>query len=257
MANREKAAPGTVAWVDLQTPDLSAARKFYGDLLGWSFVGGDTPEMGFYVTAQRNGRNAAGLARLGEGSPFPPMWSVYFAAENADDVARRVAEGGGQVVVPPMDVMEEGRMAYFSDPTGAFFGVWQGKRHQGAQVVDEPGAMVWHEVYTRDATRARRFYTQLFGLEERRLDSPAIEYWSLHRGEQTVCGLMQMTEQMPPETPAHWNTYFAVSDVDQSEKQVVALGGKVRQPAFDTPYGRMTAVADPFGAAFCLLTPPR
>jgi len=117
--------------------------------------------------------------------------------------------------------------------------------------------VAWHEVYTRDAARARAFYQRALGLEERRLDAPDIEYWTLHKGAKTVCGLMQMTDQFPKEVPSHWNTYFAVTDVDAAAEKVTSLGGKVIAPPFDTPYGRMTAVADPFGAPFCLIHPSR
>jgi predicted enzyme related to lactoylglutathione lyase len=255
MAKLDKAEPSTIAWVDLQTPDLERARRFYGPLLGWSFVGGDDPGTGFYSMGQIDGRNVAGLARLRPGSPFPPMWSVYFSTTNADETARKVVEAGGQIVVPPMDVMDQGRMAYFADPTGAHFGVWQGKQHQGAELVEEPGAMTWHEVYTRDAHSALGFYARVFGLEPRRLESPGIEYWTLQRGPRTVSGLMQMTDQFPPEVPSHWNTYFAVADIEASAQRVTALGGQQVVPPFDTPYGRMIVVADPFGAAFCLIKP--
>jgi predicted enzyme related to lactoylglutathione lyase len=193
------------------------------------------------------------MAKLQPGSPFPPAWNVYVATDDADATARAVTGAGGQVVVPPMDVMDHGRMAYFADPTGAVFGVWQGVQHQGAQVVGEPGAMVWHEVYTRDVVTARAFYRVVFGLTEKKLDAPGIDYWTLHRGTKTAFGAMQMGEQFPPEVPSHWNTYFAVPDVDASAARLARLGGQVVAPPFDTPYGRMLVANDPSGAAFCLI----
>ncbi|HMJ52255.1 MAG TPA: VOC family protein [Polyangiaceae bacterium] len=256
MADQDKAALGTVAWVDLQTPDLDKARKFYGELLGWSFIGGDDPNSGFYTTAQIRGRKVAGLAKPPREANSLPAWTVYLAASNADDIARKTKEAGGQVLMPPMDVMEQGRMAILSDPTGAAFGVWQAKAHRGAEVIDEPGAMTWHEVYTRDATKAREFYARVFGLEQKRLDSPSMEYWTLHQGPKTVGGVMQMTPAMPKDLPAHWSTYFAVADADAAAKKVTALGGKLVAPPFDTPYGRMAAVSDPFGAAFSVVKLP-
>lgn len=257
MAKRDKATPSTVSWVDLQTPDPGKARKFYGELFGWTFVGGDDPNTGFYAMAQLGGRHVAGLAKLREGSPFPPMWSVYLAVDDADAIARKVTEAGGKIVVPPMDVMEEGRMAYFADPSGGHFGVWQGRKHQGAQVTEEPGAMVWHEVYTRDLAKAKPFYMSVFGLGTKRLDAEGIDYWTLQKGERTVFGAMQMTAQFPPEVPSHWNTYFAVTDTDAAAKKAEALGGTVMAPPFDTPYGRMAVIADPTGAAFCIIKPDR
>ncbi|MET0595819.1 MAG: VOC family protein [Polyangiaceae bacterium] len=253
MADRKHAAPGTVSWVDLQTPDLERAKKFYGELLGWSFTGGDDPNSGFYTTATIRGRRVAALAKMQQGVPIPPAWTVYLAVESADDIAKRTKDAGGNVILPPMDVMEQGRMALFTDPAGAAFGVWQPKAHPGAEIVDEPGAMTWHEVLTRDVTKAREFYARVFGLEPKRLDSPSMEYWTLHKGPKTVGGLMQMTSQMPKDLPPHWSTYFAVADADSSAKKVTALGGKVLAAPFDTPYGKMAAVVDPFGAAFSII----
>jgi hypothetical protein len=255
MAKRDKAAPSTVSWTDLQTPDLDKARKFYDELLGWSFVGGDDPNTGFYAMAQLGGRNVAGLAKLRADSPFPPMWSIYLAVEDADAIAREITAAGGKVVVPPMDVMEEGRMAYFADPTGTHFGVWQGRKHQGAQVIEEPGALVWPEVYTRDLAKAKPFYMRVFGLESKRLDAPGIDYWTLQKSSATVFGAMQMGEQFPPEVPSHWNTYFAVTDTDATAKKAETIGGTVMAPPFYTPYGRMAVITDPAGAAFCVIRP--
>jgi predicted enzyme related to lactoylglutathione lyase len=207
--------------------------------------------------ARLGGRKVAGLVAVGPGSKVAPMWSVYLASADADATARAAVEAGARALVAPMEISDQGRMAYFADPTGALFGVWQGRAHRGAEVTGEPGATVWHEVYTRDVGAARGFYGAVFGLEGRPLDAPGIEYWTLHRGDQVAFGAMQMTAQFPPEVPSHWNTYFAVTAVDASVDRLIALGGAVVAPAFDTPFGRLAFVADPFGAAFCLMAPTR
>ena len=256
MARLEDVRPGTVTWVDVQTPDLERARNFYGELFDWSFPGAGDPEAG-YIFAELGGRKAAGMAKLGPGAKVPPMWSVYLATDDADATARAALQAGGRALVTPMDVTDQGRMAYFADPTGALFGVWQGRAHRGAEVSGEPGAMAWHEVYSRDVGAALAFYGAVFDLESRRLDAPDIEYWTLHRGSQVVCGAMQMSSHFQPEAPSHWNTYFAVSGVDASVARLISLGGSVVAPAFDTPFGRLAFVADPFGAAFCLIHPIR
>jgi predicted enzyme related to lactoylglutathione lyase len=74
-------------------------------------------------------------------------------------------------------------------------------------------------------------------------------YWTLHNGPDTVCGVMQMGA----EVPAHWNLYLAVADAEVAVKNVEDLGGKVLQPFFDTPYGRMSVVEDPQRAQFCVI----
>lgn len=260
MPNLDKAVLNTVVWADLGTPDVDKARAFYGELLGWSFEGGD-PNMAFYTTGLREGRRVAAMWKKTPELPGPSAWCIYFGTDSADETEKKVKAAGGQTVQAPMDVMEYGRMAIFSDPTGAIFGVWQPKSHTGSQVIDEPGAMAWHEVYTRDAKKAGEFYSSVFGLKLQKMDGGGMEYWTMHRADDTpdtqnaVAGLMQMGPQFPQEVPSHWNTYFAVSDTDASAKKLQQLGGQVRQPPFDTPYGRMSAVVDPFGAEFCLIEP--
>jgi uncharacterized protein len=256
MAKRDSSEANTVAWVDLSTPDLDQARKFYSEVLGWSYVGGDDPNMGFYTTAQVGGRSVAGLAKAMKESPFPTAWSVYLSTTDADATTRKVTDAGGAVVVAPMDIPGQGRMAFYTDPTGAAFGVWQSAQHKGAQLVDEPGAMAWHEVYTRDVGKAREFYGRVFGLESKRMDDPKMEYWTLQKGPNAVCGVMQMGKDFPKDVPSHWNTYFAVADVDAATEKCVALGGKKIDGPWDTPFGRIAFVVDPFGAAFNLVKLP-
>jgi hypothetical protein len=57
----------------------------------------------------------------------------------------------------------------------------------------------------------------------------------------------------PPETPAHWMTYFGVDDADEAAETAIKLGGSVMRPAWDTPYGRMAILADDQGAVFAIM----
>jgi uncharacterized protein len=252
MAKVNGHAPGSVTWVDLMTTDVEAARRFYGEVLGWSFDIGP-PETGFYTTSKVQGDNVAGMGQLPPGAPFPPAWTVYFATVDVDASAARIRELGGQVMMGPIDVTEEGRMLVAMDPCGAAFGLWQPLRHTGAQRVDEPGAMCWREVNVRDVPAARAFYTALFGLEARPLPDPAMVYETLHLGEQTVGGILFMNEMWPKDVPPHWMNYFAVDDLDAALERVKAGGGKVVVPPFDTPYGRISVITDPAGAVVTLM----
>jgi predicted enzyme related to lactoylglutathione lyase len=55
--------------------------------------------------------------------------------------------------------------------------------------------------------------------------------------------------------PSHWIVYFGVADVDAAVAHVEGSGGHVLSPGFDTPFGRMAAVTDPWGAAFWVTAP--
>lgn len=257
MAHLDKAISGTVVWADLATPDLDKARTFYGELLGWTFDAGDDAQTGFYTTGMRNGRRAAAMWKKPAEMPGPSAFCLYFGTDSVDESLAKVAANGGSVIQGAMDVMEYGRMAVCSDPGGAVFGLWQSKSHTGAQIVNEPGAMCWYEVLTRAAAKVVPFYARVFGLEANKMEGAGFEYWTLHKGPDTVGGIMQMGEQHPKEMPPHWNLYFAVSNADAAVTTVQKLGGKVLAPPFDTPYGRMSPVQDPLGAHFSIIQLPQ
>lgn len=256
MSTIDSHAPGTPSWFDLMTPDIERARRFYGALFGWTFeIGG--PETGHYSMALKDGRQAAGIGSMPEGSPYPTAWTVYFASTDADASAERVKALGGSVMMGPMDVAEEGRLVIVADPAGAVFGFWQPKRHKGAGVRDEPGSMIWCEANTRDIEKVRPFYAQLFGATAKKLEAPGMTYYTLDQGGPEFGGLNDMNPFYPPEVPSHWQAYFAVADTDASVKVVTDQGGKVFAPPMDTPYGRMAVVSDPSGAVFAIIQPAK
>lgn len=241
-------------WFDLMTSDAAGARAFYGDLLGWTFeING--PEYGHYAMCRTTGHNAAGIGAMPPDAKYPPSWTVYFGVTSADATCDAITKAGGQLMTPPMDVGDAGRMAICMDATGAVFGLWQPGSHPGADIVDEFGAMAWCEVNTRDAAAAATFYQAVFGLTPSRLDDPAIEYWMLNQGEEPVCGVMQMTAEWG-DLPPHWMAYFRVPDIHATVRRVAELGGTVAHGPFDTPYGPMAVIIDPQGAVVSMIAPP-
>ena len=143
-------------------------------------------------------------------------------------------------------------MAICADPTGAFFGLWQADQHIGSAVENEHGAIAWFEVNTWDSAAAREFYGQLFNLTPEKMEG--MEYHTMKQSDDSVCGVLQMTEEWG-DLPPHWMSYFAVDNTDVACEQAAAAGGEVRVPAFDTPFGRIAVLSDPFGATFSVVQP--
>jgi uncharacterized protein len=254
MPERDSYSPGTPSWVQLGTSDMDGAIDFYSALFGWS-VAESQPDTGGYRLALLRDRPVAGLSPLmSEGQPV--AWSTYVSTDDADGTAEKVKANGGQVVVDPMDVMELGRMAFFTDPQGAAIGVWQPNQFPGAGIVQEPGAFIWDELHTRDIAGAQAFYSAVLGweVEERPFGDMTYTIWKAN-GEQ-VAGGMQMNEQFPPDLPSHWMVYFDIDDIDAGAEKVKQLGGTVSVPPSDIPdMGRFAVVSDPQGAVFAFFTP--
>jgi predicted enzyme related to lactoylglutathione lyase len=242
-------APGTPSWIDLGSPDVDASIRFYGDLFGWSASEAGPPEAGGYRFFLQDGKMVAGLGPLMmEGQP--PAWLSYVTVADADETAAKARDAGGMVHVEPMDVLDVGRMAVIADPTGAALGLWQPRRHTGAEIVNEPVSLAWNELNTRDTDAAKPFYEAIFGWQGDTAQMGDIEYTTWQLGDKPVGGMIAMSEQVPAQVPAHWLAYFAVTDTDATMEKAKAGGGNVMFGPTDVPAGRFAVLADPHGAIF-------
>jgi uncharacterized protein len=121
----------------------------------------------------------------------------------------------------------------------------------------QPGVPSWVDVFGPDPHALLDFYGPLFGWEfdgpgEMPGDPPGEYYVARLRGRD-VAGIASL----PPHgrAPA-WNTYIEVDGVERAVDAVRRAGGSVLAEPFDAPpAGRIAAVADPEGAAFCVWEP--
>jgi predicted enzyme related to lactoylglutathione lyase len=251
MSERTEYAPGVPCWADIGT-DVQAARSFYSSLFGWDAIDAGPPEeSGGYGFFTKDGKMVAGYGP--QQDPGPPFWATYVTVADCDEAATQVERAGGTIVAAPMDVFESGRVAVFQDPEGAFLSVWQPRQHPGAEVVNEPGAMSWNELNTRDVDTARAFYASVFGWEPVTTGEGEAAYVELRLDGRSVAGMLPMPAAVPPEVPAHWLVYFAVADTDATVARCQELGGSVGVPPMDIEPGRFAVIADPQGAHFAVI----
>jgi hypothetical protein len=237
--------------VDLQTPDQAGAKAFYAGLLGWSYD--DMPmENGIYSMAKLGDGEVAAIAPQSPelaAAGAPAMWNTYIAVDNADEATERARAAGGTVAMEPFDIPEAGRMSFVLDPAGTPVALWQARRHIGASIVNEPGAVIWNELLTADPS-VHAFYEATAGMKPVPMDMDGQPYTCWEVGGRQVGGTMAPPM---PEIPNHWHVYFAVADADEAAAKTAQLGGSVLVEPFDTPVGRMAILADPQGASFSVL----
>jgi predicted enzyme related to lactoylglutathione lyase len=253
MAETMTATTNAPAWVDVASSDSAAARDFYGKLFGWDIEVNSDPQYGGYALARIGGKDAAGIG--GKMDPnAPTAWSVYLGTDDIDALAQRVSDAGGTVVMQPFDVGDQGRMAVFQDPSGAFISSWQGTRMGGFQT-QGAGSFGWAELNARGVDKALPFYTGVFGWGTRSSDMGPDQppYNEFLKDGASVAGAWEMSPMVPAEVPSYWQVYFSVDDVDASFKQALELGAHELLAPQDMPGGRFAIVSDPQGASFGLL----
>jgi predicted enzyme related to lactoylglutathione lyase len=128
---------------DLNTRDPAGAKSFYGSVFGWGTLdlpGGfqmwtlpgygdhlekDNPDLRKNMAEMDAPKGfedvVASIIPIGDDQPDTPAhWGVTFAVDDADAIANKATELGGNVVVPPMDAPWV-RMTVVTDPQGATF----------------------------------------------------------------------------------------------------------------------------------------
>ncbi len=266
---------GVPSWVDLEQPDLDAAKVFYAGLFGWVFedetpAGSRIP----YAVARLEGRAVAGLA--GPVEDATPAWSTYVAVDDADEVVRRVQAAGGVVLSAPTDAGDHGRYAVCVDPAGVPFRLWQAGDRTGAQLVNSPGAWNFSDLHAVDVVASASFYSSVFGWEiddvgfGRMIRRPG---YGDHLAATIDPGIheRQAGVSAPPgfadavgwlvvaaadEAP-HWHVTFTVADRDATAEAAERLGATVVRRG-DTDWTRDALIRDPQGALFTAsqFTPP-
>jgi predicted enzyme related to lactoylglutathione lyase len=264
MSERDSYEHGMPCWVDHASENPGEAVAFYAALLGWETEDTMPPEApGHYFMARLRGRDVAAISSQALAGA-PPAWNTYIAVDDADAAAERARAAGGNVLAVPFDVFDAGRMAILQDPSGAVVSVWQAGRHRGAGIVNEPGALAWNELTTREVEASQQFYAAVFGWRSVPLEVAGGRYFTWHLAgsgapdpQQAIGGLMPMDGDLwPTDLPAHWMTYFAVADADASTERARAAGGLVSIAPFDTLAGRIAVLNDPVGAVVSIIRLP-
>ncbi|MEV4132351.1 VOC family protein [Dactylosporangium sp. NPDC049742] len=106
-----------IGWFQVGVSDAAVARRFYGELFGWTFGGDGAYQM---ITTPDEGSVMGGLA-VGQ-----PGHAIFFVVvEDVPGVCERVEAAGGKVLVQPTRIEDGPVFANVTDPEGNHFGVFQ------------------------------------------------------------------------------------------------------------------------------------
>jgi predicted enzyme related to lactoylglutathione lyase len=246
--------PGRFVWHDLMTKDVSAAKRFYGGLLGWQFENakrGDRP----YVLARLGGDPVAGIVDVSGLPDAAPQWISFMAVLDVEKTVALVRSGGGKVLADPREVASVARAAVVSDPQGAPLGLAQ--LHREIRGVVDPTRPVanrffWQEYLAGDAVKALDFYRRLAGYESSVTDARlGVEYHVLRTATRPRAGLFQLPESS--DVLPTWLPYVLVEYPGVLAQQVAGLGGRILLPVDPARRNNsLVVIADPGGAPLAL-----
>lgn len=239
---------GTFSWADLMSTDIDKSKRFLVELMDWTAEDMPTQQGPKYTMFKKNGKSVAGMAPVSpDMKGHPSAWNCYVTVESVDETVIKVEKNGGKLAMLAMNVMDAGRMAGITDPTGASLMIWEPKKHIGAELVNTVGAMGWNELYTTDVNKSQEFYSQVFGWD---YDS---DNYVIRNNKRMNGGIMAIQKEWG-DIPPHWAVYFTVADIEKSVEKAKELGGSVRGEIREAgDVGRFAVVAEPTGATFILI----
>lgn len=115
---------GLFHWNELMTWDTEKAKAFYAETLGWGYEAFPM-EQGEYIVCKAGDKVAGGIMEMKPEMGFdgiPDNWFSYIAVDDVDARVAKVAAAGGEVMRPPFDVPEVGRIAIVKDKVGGVVG---------------------------------------------------------------------------------------------------------------------------------------
>ena len=98
------AAHGHFHWNELLTRDVERAKRFYGDMIGWTFEAMPTPDGATYWMASMGGQPVAGLFPTNRPGfeQLPEAWMSYLAVDDVDARVKKAVAAGAKLMKPDL-----------------------------------------------------------------------------------------------------------------------------------------------------------
>jgi predicted enzyme related to lactoylglutathione lyase len=118
----------TFDWIEIKTQDMERTAHFYESVFGWRITKKEVADGSDVWLFDTGGEPRVENLRRGgiwlrpKGEPLGIV--VYIVVEDIEAILKRVNEFGGEVVGQKTPQGSNYR-AYFSDPSGNVFGLWE------------------------------------------------------------------------------------------------------------------------------------
>jgi predicted enzyme related to lactoylglutathione lyase len=119
----DRHAQQRVNWNELASPDLAAAKAFYGRHFGFEFNESmNMGPMGDYCFIDHHGQRLGAVMQR-QDERQPAAWLFYIGVPSIAAAARAIEANGGKVLMGPQEVPTGEWIVIASDPAGAGFGL--------------------------------------------------------------------------------------------------------------------------------------
>lgn len=238
---------GEIVWIDLVTNDAKTSKKFFTNLLGWSFK-----NYGAYDMALSGTKPVSGIIEdkeLLKGSKTS-YWVVSASVNDVDITTKKITAKGGKVIAKPMKISGRGSVALVQDAQGAFFSILHNSSGDPKASAPRNGQWMWAELWTDDPKAAVSFYTDVLGITAKSSsDNEEGDYFILKGDTYEFGGI---TETPVKNEDPIWIPVLRVADTKTIAKKAVVLGGSILINPVEVSGKNVALIATPSGAPFLI-----
>ncbi len=112
-----------VVYFEIPSDNPQTSMDFYKEVFGWSFKKFGNAEYWSAISGDEKSPGINGGIMKKKDPKQPVVNSIR--VENLDEYISRIEKAGGKIVVPKFSIPTVGLLAYFTDPDGNIFGIWQ------------------------------------------------------------------------------------------------------------------------------------
>ena len=241
--------PGKFIWRDLMTDDISAVKKFYSKLFGWTYLDVGESENDYSVVLH-DGIPIAGIFKLRDVKDEHKysQWISYLSVTDMNQAINYTKARGGSIYREPFELPNRGTVSFVFDSQNAVLAFVKSSSGDPKDVDPVYNNWFWTELWTSDVENSVKFYTGLFSFDYKKFDTRTENnYHVLEKENRPRAGIIKIPfENVKP----HWMPYIAVKDPSEIVKRVEQLGGTIYLSTEGIAGNNAAVIADPSGAVF-------
>jgi len=241
----ETSRKGEIVWVDLITNDAKVSKKFFSNLLGWTYENHDAYDMALSGTKPVSGIIEDKELLKGSKTSY---WVVSVSVSDAVSTTKKIKSNGGKVLSEPMEISGRGTVALVEDSQGAFFSILQNSSGDPKASAPKNGEWMWAELWTSNPETAVSFYKDVLNITSKPIaDGGKGDYFIL-KGDTYEFGGITKTP-VKDEAPI-WIPVLRVEDAAGIAEKAVKIGGSVLISPTTVSGNKVALIATPSGAPF-------
>ena len=120
-----------ISYFEVPADDITRAKKFYTEILGWDFVPTRVPGMQveyWNISTGKSKKNTLNMGGLYQRKESSSRMLMYALVDDMEKALARVEELGGKIISPKMTLETVGTLVTIIDSEGNLIGLWERER---------------------------------------------------------------------------------------------------------------------------------